>query len=65
MPRAALHHPARVTTGGDYPVTTTRAPTVRCDLCQRNQAVTGGRTASQVLTSHYERRHAASRPVTS
>jgi len=39
-----------------FPVTVTRLPTVRCQLCQRTFAAKPGQ-ASTVLTEHYRREH--------
>jgi hypothetical protein len=39
-----------------FPVTVTRLPVVRCDICKRTVAHRPGE-ASQVLTEHYRREH--------
>jgi hypothetical protein len=39
-----------------FPVTVTRLPVVRCDICKRTVAHRPGE-ASQVLTAHYRREH--------
>ncbi|HEY3956916.1 MAG TPA: hypothetical protein VGM53_26395 [Streptosporangiaceae bacterium] len=39
-----------------FPVTVTRLPVVRCEICKRTVAHRPGE-ASQVLTEHYRREH--------
>jgi hypothetical protein len=39
-----------------FPVTVTRLPVVRCEICRRTVAHRPGQ-ASQVLTEHYRREH--------
>ena len=39
-----------------FPVTVTRLPVIRCQLCQRTMACRPGE-ASTVLTEHYRREH--------
>jgi hypothetical protein len=39
-----------------FPVTVTRLPVVRCQICKRTLAHQPG-MASQVLTEHYEQAH--------
>jgi hypothetical protein len=39
-----------------FPVTVTRLPVIRCQLCRRNLACRDG-SASAVLTEHYRREH--------
>jgi hypothetical protein len=39
-----------------FPVTVTRLPVVRCEVCRRTVAHRPGQ-ASQVLTEHYRREH--------
>jgi hypothetical protein len=39
-----------------FPVTVTRLPVVRCQICQRTVAYRPGQ-ASAVLTEHYRRAH--------
>jgi hypothetical protein len=39
-----------------FPVTVTRLPVVRCEVCQRTVAHRPGQ-ASHVLTEHYRREH--------
>jgi hypothetical protein len=39
-----------------FPVTVTRLPVVRCQVCQRTIACRSGE-ASAVLTEHYRREH--------
>ncbi|MGA3153020.1 MAG: hypothetical protein ACLPN6_24680 [Streptosporangiaceae bacterium] len=39
-----------------FPVTVTRLPVVRCQVCQRTIAFRSGE-ASAVLTEHYRREH--------
>jgi hypothetical protein len=39
-----------------FPVTTTRLPVSRCQICQRTIATRTGQ-ASAVLTEHYRREH--------
>ena len=39
-----------------FPVTVTRLPVVRCEICRRTVAHRPGE-ASQVLTEHYRREH--------
>jgi hypothetical protein len=39
-----------------FPVTVTRLPVTRCDICKRTMAHQPGQ-ASQVLTEHYNREH--------
>jgi hypothetical protein len=39
-----------------FPVTVTRLPVVRCEICQRTVAHRPGQ-ASEVLTEHYRREH--------
>jgi hypothetical protein len=39
-----------------FPVTTTRLPVSRCQICQRTFAARTGQ-ASAVLTEHYRREH--------
>jgi hypothetical protein len=39
-----------------FPVTVTRLPVTRCQICQRTLAYRPGE-ASAVLTEHYRRRH--------
>ena len=41
-----------------FPVTVTRLPVVRCQVCQRTIAHQPGK-ASEVLTEHYRRAHPA------
>jgi hypothetical protein len=39
-----------------FPVTVTRLPVIRCQVCQRTIACRSGQ-ASAVLTEHYRREH--------
>ncbi len=39
-----------------FPVTVSRLPVIRCQLCQRTMACRAGE-ASAVLTEHYRREH--------
>ena len=39
-----------------FPVTVSRLPVIRCQLCQRTMACRPGQ-ASAVLTEHYRREH--------
>lgn len=39
-----------------FPVTVTRLPVIRCDICQQPVAYRSG-TASEALTEHYRRAH--------
>jgi hypothetical protein len=39
-----------------FPVTVTRLPVIRCQVCQRTMACRSGQ-ASAVLTEHYRREH--------
>jgi hypothetical protein len=41
---------------GRFPVTVTRLPVTRCQICQRTLAYRPGE-ASSVLTQHYRRAH--------
>lgn len=43
----------RVTDGTNHPVTESRVPVINCQQCMAPLPVRPGRTASQVLTAHY------------
>jgi hypothetical protein len=55
--RRSANSPQRRT----FPVTVTKMPVVRCDLCQETLAHVPGR-AGDVLTDHYRRQHPAALP---
>jgi hypothetical protein len=46
-----------------FPVTVTRLPLVRCQICQQTVAHRPGK-ASEVLTEHYRRAHPAALGLT-
>jgi hypothetical protein len=47
-----------------FPVTVTRLPTVRCQICERTIAHRPGK-ASEVLTEHYRQAHPEALGLTS